>query len=342
MSGRRRRRWPWALVAGVLVLGLAGAAWWLRPWEALAPGAAEAAAPVTARVESATLTSEVRLSAQLGYGEALPLPPAGGVITALPAAGSVVATGQAVYEVAGRPVVLLPGSRPFWRELSVESDDGEDIRQLQAALAALGHYEGEADGVFGWRTRQAVRAWQESLGVPDTGVLSPTDVVVVGAGSIRIARVTARLGESGASPATYTETTLRATARLTEAQARELDAGTPVTVVLPDGAEIEAALSAIDPGGQPTGKDDATTKPSATIEFADQAAVAAAGPVAVRVVIRLGGYAVEVLADGEIVRTPVEIGLVADARVQVLASGSELPGGTGPVLAEGDLVVLAR
>jgi hypothetical protein len=37
----------------------------------------------------------------------------------------------------------------------------------------------------------------------------------------------------------------------------------------------------------------------------------------------------------------VEIGLVADARAQVLASGAEV-GAEGRVLAPGDLVVLAR
>ncbi len=54
-----------------------------------------------------------------------------------------------------------------------------------------------------------------------------------------------------------------------------------------------------------------------------------------------GGYAVEVWDGASAARTPVEIGLVADARAQVLASGAEV-GAEGRVLAPGDLVVLAR
>lgn len=197
--------------------------------------------------------------------------------------------------------------------------------------------------------------------MPRTGVFSPADVVVSAAPEIRIDRVTARLGETGVSPATYTETTVRATARLTEAQARELLPGTPVTALLPDGSEVEATLSEIDPGGRPEPEGDGATRPSAVIGFPDQAAVVEAGPVSIRVVVTGdegepalvvpatallatadGGYAVEIHTGGEIVRTPVRIGMVADARVQVLASGSEIPGGTGPVLTEGDQVVLAR
>lgn len=358
----RRPRRPWAVVAVIVGVAVVATGWWLRPWELLAEPAAEAAEPVTAPVELATLTDQLRLAAQLSYGDAIPLPAAAGVLTALPAAGSVVELGQRVYEADGRPVVLLQGERPFWRGLEVGVEDGEDVRQLEQSLAALGFAPGTVDTRFDWRTRQAVRAWQKSLGLPQTGAFAPADAVVARAPSIRIAQLTARLGDAGASPARYTETVLRASARLTEAQARELTAGTPVTVVLPDGTELDAELASVDPGGQPTGDGEATTKPSATVEFPDQATVAAAGPVAVRIVVRRseeqpmtlvvpatallatpdGGYAVEVRRDDGIVRVPVEIGLVADARVQVRASGSEIDGNEGPVLAAGDLVVLAR
>lgn len=362
-SRRRRVRGAWAVVAALLAVAVGVSAWWLRPWELLAPpDAAVAEEPVTAAVERTTLTSQVRLNATLSYGDTAPLPTSGGTITALPAAGTTVLIGQHVYEMDGHPVVLFRGARPFWRELSVDADDGEDVRQLQQNLADLGFSPGDVDGRFGWQTRQAVRDWQKSLGLAATGEFSPARVVVADAPGIRIAQRTARLGDAGVSPATFTATTLRATAKLTAAQARELAVGTPVTVTLPDGTAIDTALAAIDPGGQPTGDGDATTSPSATIEFADQAAVAAAGAVAVRVVVRDdreqaptlvvpvtallatadGGYAVEVYADGEIVRTPVRIGLVADARAQIVASGTELDDGAGPVLAVGDLVVLAR
>ncbi|MFT4215186.1 MAG: peptidoglycan-binding protein [Microbacterium sp.] len=365
---RRSRRAVW--LAGSLVVALVaagGAAWYFRPWDAWDAWDAWAAPtteeePVTAPVELATLTSQVRLSGQLTYGDAAPLAAAGGTITALPAAGEVIEVGEQVYEADGASVVLLRGKRPFWRELSVDSAAGKDIRQLQQNLADLGFYAGDIDGGFDWLTRQAVRDWQKSLGREPTGVFAPSSVVVADAPGIRISQITARLGESGTSPATVTETSLRAIAKLTEAQARELTVGTPVTVTLPDGTEVDTELSAVDPGGQPTGDGDATTSPTATIDFPDQTLVAAAGAVAIRITIQGddeqtptlvvpatalvatadGGYAVEVYADETITRVPVEIGLAADARVQVLSSGADLDGGTGPVLAEGDLVVLAR
>lgn len=350
------------MIAVALVLTAAGAAWWLRPWEALVAQADTTPTPVTAAVERTTLISEVRLNAQLSYGAPVPLAAANGTITGLPVADATVQTGQRVYEVDGRPVVLFRGARPFWRELSADSSDGADVRQLEQNLADLGFSPGRLDDGFDWRTRQAVRQWQESLGVEPTGTFAPSDVVVADASSIRIAQVTARLGDAGTSPATSTETLLRATARLTTAQARELTTGTPVVVILPDGTEIETTVSGIDPGGQPAVEGGEVAPPTATIEFADQAGVAAAGPVSVRVVIRPqgeqpatlvvpvtallatadGGYAVEVWDGAAVDRTPVEIGLVADARVQVLRSGTEIDGATGAVLTVGDLVVLSR
>ena len=56
---RRRPRWAWAVAAVVLVAAAVGAAWYFRAWEALAPRPAEAAEPVTAAVEMATLTTQV-------------------------------------------------------------------------------------------------------------------------------------------------------------------------------------------------------------------------------------------------------------------------------------------
>jgi peptidoglycan hydrolase-like protein with peptidoglycan-binding domain len=48
---------------------------------------------------------------------------------------------------------------------------GEDVRQLQQALAAGGFDPGPADGVFGSRTRAAIRAFQASQGLVADGVI---------------------------------------------------------------------------------------------------------------------------------------------------------------------------
>ncbi len=373
-GSRRAARIVGAGVVAALVLA-GGAAWYLRPWEQWGEPADPPPEPVTAAVQLTTLTSEVRLNGELTFGDAVPLPAATGTITVTPVAGQVIALGKQVYEANGAPVVVFRGARPFWRELSVYSRDAEDVRQLEQNLTDLGFQPGPIDTRFDWRTRQAVRDWQKSLGLEQTGAFSPSAVVVTAASGIRIARVTGRLGESNASPGTYTATTLYATAKLTPAQARELAVGGPLTVTLPDGTEIQATLSAIDPGGEPIASADGggadgdggesaakKTSPSATIQFADQKQVAAAGPAAVRITIHddeeqektlvvpatallataEDAYAVEIYRGGEIIRTTVALGLVADSRVQILASGSKVEGGSGPVLTEGDLVVLAR
>ena len=48
---------------------------------------------------------------------------------------------------------------------------GEDVRQLQALLAHLGHDPGETDGVFGAGTKAAVMDFQTEAGLKDDGVV---------------------------------------------------------------------------------------------------------------------------------------------------------------------------
>lgn len=371
MSTRTRRRkilrclLVTVLIAALAAGGIAVAIW--KPWEEAAANSPErsgAASAVTVPVETGTLTSQLKLNATLGYGDPVELPAAQGVLTALPAPGQVIEIGQRIYEADGRPVVLLEGSRPFWRDLSSGADDGQDVLQLEQNLARLGYFDREPDTRFDWWTTDAVRRWQEALGLPVTGTVAATDVVAVNAPSIRIAQATGQLGQSGVSPATYTATTLTATAKLTPAQARELTTDTAVTVVLPDGTELANTIAAVDPGGQPTGDNGQTTPPTATIHFPDQQQVSSMGPASVRVIVQSteesaetlivpasaliataeNQYAVEVLAGERIVRVPVQIGLIADARVQILASGPDAEGAPSDarVLETGDEVVISR
>ncbi|GAB2474873.1 peptidoglycan-binding protein [Xylanimonas ulmi] len=351
-SHRRRRRVRAGLTLTLAVGLLAGCAG--------APGGTPvdpgpSAQPVTAPAVHTTLVDELRLAGQLTFGEATPLPPVEGMLTALPVAGAVVSVGEQVFEADGEPVVLLAGERPFWRDLSVDSIPGADVRQLEENLAALGFLPRPPGERFDWRTRQAVRDWQRALGLARTGEFAAASAVVAATASVRVDQVTARLGDTGVSPATVGATTLHATANLTQAQARELAPGAPVTVTLRDGAHVEATLTTVDPGGLPT-DDGGLTPPQVTIGFDDPEAaalLAAVGPSPVRITTRDagageaatlvvpatallatpgGGYAVEVWDGAAITTVPVEIGLAADARVQIL----------GGDLAEGDLVVLAR
>jgi peptidoglycan hydrolase-like protein with peptidoglycan-binding domain len=339
-------------VAAVLIAA-AVTAFVFQPWR---PAAAEPEAPddaATAIAERTSLTSELVLNGNLSYGNELDLPGGGGTITRLPNAGDEIAVGQAIYEVNGRPVIAVRGDRPFWRSFNEGMTDGADVQQLEQALADLGFgADVTVDTEFTWYTAEAVKDWQESLGLERTGVVELGDIVAISNGSIRISAVTAALGDqAGPGSLSYTSTELRVVAKLTDAQAREILPATPVIVTLPDGTELPATIVSIDPGGQPDGENGETTPATATVEFEDATAAAGLGLRAVKVALAAesvddalvipvtallatldGGYAVDVLRDGKTVRVPVELGLIADTRVQVV----------GGDLAEGDVVVVAQ
>lgn len=54
---------------------------------------------------------------------------------------------------------------------------GQDVLELQAALVHRGYSVGSKgpDGVYGWDTEAAVRAWQAAEGLPVDGVYKPSD-----------------------------------------------------------------------------------------------------------------------------------------------------------------------
>lgn len=71
--------------------------------------------------------------------------------------------GQVLAEVSGRPVFVLEGPLPAYRDLRPGSR-GEDVVQLQRALTALGHPVDDATGVFGVGTERAVTTFYRSIG----------------------------------------------------------------------------------------------------------------------------------------------------------------------------------
>lgn len=78
------------------------------------------------------------------------------VVTATPLSrGDVVAAGEAILEVAGRPVLVLSGAVPAYRDL-VPGVTGPDVVQLQRALRQLGIPVEDPDGTYGASTGAAV------------------------------------------------------------------------------------------------------------------------------------------------------------------------------------------
>ena len=71
------------------------------------------------------------------------------VVTRTPLnAGEPVKAGTCVLEVSGRPVIVMPGSIPMYRDLR-PGQTGRDVQQLQSALGTLGYRVSDSPGFYG-------------------------------------------------------------------------------------------------------------------------------------------------------------------------------------------------
>ena len=346
-----------AVPAAVLVLVGAGVAWGVAGGEG-DDGAAAAedagAATATATAERRDLAERVELDGTLGYGDTTELTlSAPGTLTGLPDPGTVVDRGQAVAEVDGRPVPLLFGERPLWRELGPGVDDGADVEQVEANLVALGVVDASeltVDQEWTSATTEAVEAWQESLGLDGTGRLSP-GAVAVRPGPVRVVSHPTPLGSPASGPVLQVGgTSLQVVVDLEATRQSLVAAGDAVEVELPDGTVTGGTVAAV--GTVAELPDDSSDVPGApqgeatvevTISLADPAAAgtldeapvivrvttsAATGVVAVPVDALLalaeGGYAVErVAGDGTTTLVAVEVGAFADGWVEVVGDIAE-------------------
>jgi hypothetical protein len=121
-----------------------------------------------------------------------------GTLTWLPSVGQVIKRGQALFKVDGKPVILMNGTTPAYRELSSSDSSGQDIEELNRNLVVLGL---DPDGIVindQWQaaTTAGVEAFQASLGEPETGTL-PLGQVVFLPGDQLVSTVDATVGSTG-------------------------------------------------------------------------------------------------------------------------------------------------
>jgi hypothetical protein len=173
-NGKLDRRYKLALSL-VLVVLLAVVSWIAgsriqSPAEAAARTAPPTPSPILVPVEERILTSDVitRGTARFGLPQSISLAPSplksgAGVITTLPMRGDQLEEGDILLTVSGRPVFVLQGDIPVYRDL-FPGLTGEDVRQLEAALKRLRFDPGPVDGVFDEQTTVAVADWYRSTG----------------------------------------------------------------------------------------------------------------------------------------------------------------------------------
>jgi hypothetical protein len=361
---RRGRRW---LLAG-MALVVAGTGTVLavaRPFGLSGgsnPGSIDnAAATSLATVSQRPLSSQTNVGATLGYaGSYSVVNQAQGTMTSLPGVGQVVSQGQVLYRVSDKPVVLLYGSTPSYRDLSegASASDvtGPDVQELNADLVALGYAtRAELDpnsNQFGYWTKVGVKALQAALGVTQDGTLALGQAVFLPTAA-RITAVSATLG-AGAQPGgpvlTASSTTREVTVALDATQQASVKVGDQVTITLPDNQTTPGVVSSIGTvATTPSSASGGSSTPTVTVDITpsnpaatgslDQAPVQVAittasvpsalvVPVNALLSLASGGYAVEAVSAGGVHHlVPVSLGLFDDADGLVQVSGSGLASG---------------
>jgi peptidoglycan hydrolase-like protein with peptidoglycan-binding domain len=363
------------LIAGAVTMVLAGALTGVIV--ARGPAAKDRAAnpalpPATAKVIKTTLVETKTVAGTLGYGDPAPISATGtGTLTWIASVGVTVRRGEPLFKIDERPVVALYGSVPLYRILRDGASGGADVHQLEKNLAELGYIGFTVDETYTSATAAAVRRWKADLGVPQTGIVEPGQVVFT-PGPIRIAEHGARVGDvlgggssdrfdGGRSVLSYTGTTRLVTIDLKVADQALAVRGRTVTVTVPSRNAVEGKIAQV--GTIATAPEQAGAAPDTTssaasdasikvcVTIADQAALGPlraapvdvdfvseqrknvlAVPVAALLALTNGGYGVEIVSGDTTRIVAVKTGMFAAGRVEV----------SGDTIAEGVTVGVAQ
>lgn len=313
------------------------------------PARAAAAPGATATVERRDLVDRDSVDGTLGYADAATLSAgaATGILTGLRAPGSVVTRGHSLYDVDDEPAAfLLYGELPAWRDFAPGMADGEDVRQLERNLRALGHdadHDMDIDDHWDWATTAAVKRFQRARDLTADGTLSRGEVVFR-PGATRVGEAKAAVGDqvaAGRPLYAVSGTERRVTVALDARRQRIAREGERVTVDLPTGRTATGPITDVGKVANKPASEDAEPTIDVTIELQgaaargtglDQAPVdvgfaveqrkdVLAVPVKALLARQGGGYAVEVLEGGSRRLVNVEPGLYADDWVEVSGAG---------------------
>jgi peptidoglycan hydrolase-like protein with peptidoglycan-binding domain len=326
-----------------------------------ATSAAQDSPANTVSVEKGRLSDMVSQDGTLTYrGRYSAINQASGTYTQLPGNGDKVGCGDVLYRVDNRPVLLLCGTVPAYRDLGV-GRAGKDVRQLNRNLHELGYDADPGDGDFTAETANAVEQLQEDKGLDVTGALDIGGAVFLPQ-SARISQVTGDLGgpaQPGSEVAQATSDTLEVQANLEPSQQGEVKAGNRAQITLPGNKSVTGTVDRVGRVAQPPAAQGQTSADATAatavipvyigLDEPDKARGLDEAPVQVNITTRGvksalsvpvlallgrsgGGYAVEVVRDdGQHDLVAVELGLFDTAKGRVQVEGD---------LHEGDQVVV--
>ncbi|MFC7532645.1 efflux RND transporter periplasmic adaptor subunit [Actinoplanes sp. GCM10030250] len=338
------RRRTTVAVAAVLTAGAAATAAIVAGMPEAESGTGSTGTPAVATtdVKKETLVDREDHDGSLGYGDTTEIVTRlTGTVTRLPAAGRTLGRGQALYRIDNKPVLLLLGSLPAYRDLS-PGVEGADVKQFEKNLWALGYRGFTVDDEYTSATAGAVEDWQDDVGLSETGTVE-LGRIVYRPTAVRVDALTAAPGaavQPGSEILTVTGTARVATVELDMADQRLARKGATVEITLPDGKEVTGTVSgaetSVEEAENPAEED--KTVLTVTITFSkapeglNDASVTASFaasrrenvltvPVNALLALAEGGYGLQIV-DGATSRiVAVETGLFAGGRVEVSGGG---------------------
>ncbi|MGW1976925.1 peptidoglycan-binding domain-containing protein [Streptomyces sp. NPDC001889] len=363
----RLRAAPLTLTLGAATVAAAVAGGTLLLGDGGGPGPSGGAGdrpPATAKVVRTDLVQSKTVDGRLDFAQRRAVRSAvEGTVTVAAEEGRTLSLGQALYELNDKPVTLLYGPVPMFREMK-EGDRGSDVLQLERNLRDLGYGAGLAVDIwYGEDTADAVKRWQKSLNRETTGRVGRGDVVFQ-PGRVKVASADAALADQvapGGQVLTIASTQPVVRAELEQTDGPLTSKGTRVEVALPSGRTatgkvIGTVRPEADGGGEGEGagagaQDGITVeivlnggaraasgedaRGTASVSFVSEAREGVlAVPVEAVVALRGedGGYGLEVVRGAGSTMVRVETGMTADGKIEV----------SGPDVREGLRVGVAR
>ncbi|MFI7318263.1 peptidoglycan-binding protein [Streptomyces venezuelae] len=358
-----RRRTGLLMGAAVLTAAAAGAALLVVTADESGAGSGDAALPAaTAEVTRTDLVRSETADGKIDFaGRRAVKSPVEGTVTVAAREGATVARGEALYERDDKPVTLLYGPVPAFREMKA-GDRGSDVLQLERNLAALGYGTGlYVDPRYDAATEAAVKRWQKSLNRTPTGRVGKGDVVFQ-PDRVKVVSADAALADPVGPDGpvlTVASTQPVVRAELDESDAQLTARGTKVEVTLPSGRTEPGRVTGTarpeeqegTEGGGSAGSGDGITvevtldggrsaaagedtKATATVKFVSESRENVL-TVPVEAVVALrgahGGYGLQTVGGGTSRMVRVKTGMTADGRIEV----------SGPGITEGTKVGVA-